>query len=95
MRNEHSGAPLPYESKTAGNALVITGTILAAIGALVIAVELFNSAVTAPIALGACGVVFGLLLMVVGYVKKAAIAAEESYLLQARIYEERRNITAS
>lgn len=86
---------VPYNSSTAGSGFVVTGVIIACIGLFVIVVELFNYADMGPMMFGSSAIVFGLLLMVVGYVKKAAIAAEESYRLQARIYEEQRDLKAS
>lgn len=64
------------------------GIVLACIGIFVIAIELFNDGDFGPMMAGGSGVTFGLLLMVVGYVKQSAVAAAESYYLQRRIYEE-------
>lgn len=86
--------PLPAQSTSAGSGFVITGIIFAALGAFVIIVEMFNDGEYGPLMVASSAVIFGLLLMVVGYVKQAAVASTESYLLQKRIYEEQHGINA-
>lgn len=94
MGKNKKTAPLPEQSRKAGGGFIIAGIVVACIGLFVIIVELLNRAEFGPMATGSSAVVFGLLLMVVGYVKQAATAAMESYLLQKRIYEEQQNINA-
>lgn len=86
---------LPIQSVSAGDGFVVTGIIFAILGLFVIVIEMFNRAEYGPMLLGSSGVIFGLLLMVVGYAKKTAIASLESYLLQKRIYEEQQEVTSS
>lgn len=80
--------PLPNESATAGTGFILTGATIAIIGLFVFVIELFNSASMGPMTIGISGMITGLMLMTVGYVKRASVAAAESYQLQKRIYEE-------
>lgn len=87
--------PLPTQSVSAGSAFIVTGIVIACIGLFAIFLGLVNGGEMGPFMVGSSAVIFGLLLMIVGYVKQAAIAATESYLLQKRIYEEQQEVTSS
>lgn len=81
MKNNQDYAPRPGDIQSTGFAFTVTGGILAVLGAFIVIVELFNDADTAPITIGVALALVGLLVVITGYVKRAAEATTALYLL--------------